>query len=389
MTRWSKVAWVLAWLLACHAVQAQRAPVMQSFDLRVPWSPEPVRVEGKASLVYELHLTSYAKTPLRLTGIAVIDDGGHALATFEGKALDAVLGRPDHPADKDLTQIPPGVDAVAYLTVPFDRTSGAASTLRHRITYATGSDAPSSTTVEGGAFAVSPRGSLPLGPPLRGGPWVAIYNAQWERGHRRVLYATNGAVHVPGRFAIDWIRVGPQGGFARDDGAKSADWLGYGADVLAVADATVASTGDGIGESATLAEHAAQKVPLEDAAGNYVALDLGEGRYAFYEHLKPGSITVKPGQRVQRGQVIGRLGFTGESTGPHLHFHVADGNAPLGAEGLPYGFAHLHVIGHYDDIEAFGQGKPWRRLPQAGGEMLDDDFPAPLDVVDFSEKSAR
>jgi murein DD-endopeptidase MepM/ murein hydrolase activator NlpD len=218
---------------------------------------------------------------------------------------------------------------------------------------------------------------------------VAIYNAQWERGHRRVLYATEGAVHVPGRFAIDWIRVGPQGGFARDDGAKPSQWLGYGADVLAVADATVASTGDGIGESTTLAEHAAQKVPLEDAAGNYVALDLGDGRYAFYEHLKPGSITVKAGQRVQRGQVIGQLGFTGESTGPHLHFHVADGNAPLAAEGVPYGFVHLHVIGRYEGIEAFGQGKPWQHLPQSGGAMLTNSFPAPLDVVDFPEKGTR
>jgi hypothetical protein len=373
--------------LASPLVVAQRAPVTQSFDLRVPWSPEPVRVEGKASLVYELHLTSYAKEPLRLTTIAVVDDGGHALATFEGKALETVLGRPDHPADKDLTRIPPGVDAVAYLSVPLD--PGASPHLHHRVTYTADVTPALPATIGGGAFAVTSRASLALGPPLRGGPWVAIYNAQWERGHRRVLYATDGVVHVPGRFAIDWIRVGPQGGFARGDGAEPSQWLGYGADVLAVADATVASTGNGITESATLAEHAAQKVPLEDAAGNYVALDLGDGRYAFYEHLKPGSITVKAGQHVHRGQVIGQLGFTGESTGPHLHFHVADGNAPLGAEGLPYAFAHLHVIGHYDGIEAFGQGKPFRRLSQAGGETLDNSFPAPLDVVDFSEKSAR
>jgi len=373
--------------LASSLVVAQRAPVVQSFDLRVPWSPEPVRFEGRASLVYELHLISYAKAPLRLTSIAVVDDAGHALASFEGKALEAVLGRPDHPADKDLTRIPPGVDAVAYLSVPLD--PGASPHLHHRVTYATDVTQASPATIEGGAFAVISRPSLELGPPLRGGPWVAIYNAQWERGHRRVLYATEGAVHVPGRFAIDWIRVGAQGGFARGDGGKPSQWLGYGADVLAVADAAVASTGGGITESATLAEHAAQKVPLEDAAGNYVALDLGDGRYAFYEHLKPGSITVKPGQRVQRGQVIGQLGFTGESTGPHLHFHVADANAPLAAEGLPYGFAHLHVIGRYEGIEAFGQGKSWQHLPQSGGTTLTDSFPAPLDVVDFPEKSAR
>ncbi len=384
-----RISLLFALALASPLALAQRAPVTQSFDLRVPWAPEPVTVRGKASLVYELHLTSYAKEPLRLTGIVVVDDSGHPLATFEGKTLDAVLGRPDHPADKDLTRLPPGVDAIAYLSLPFDPAAGAAPRLHHRITYTTDATMASVAAVEGGAFTVASGAPLELGPPLRGGPWVAIYNAQWERGHRRVLYATNGAVHVPGRFAIDWIRVGAQGGFAHGDGAKPAQWLGYGADVLAVADATVASTGEGIGESATLADHAAQKVPLEDAAGNYVALDLGDGRYAFYEHLRPGSITVKAGQRVQRGQVIGQLGFTGESTGPHLHFHVADAAAPLAAEGLPYGFARLNVIGHYADIEAFGQGKAWQRASRPDGEILTDSFPAPLDVVDFPERDAR
>ncbi|RAO76426.1 M23 family metallopeptidase [Dyella jiangningensis] len=380
---WRIFLWsVLA--LTSPLVVAQRAPVTQSFDLRVSWAPEPVRVEGKASLVYELHLTSYAKAPLRLASIAVVDDDGHALATFEGKALEAVLGRPDHPADKDPTRIPPGVNAVAYLSVPFD--PGVAPRLHHRVTYTTDLASASPMAIEGGVFAVTSRTSLALGPPLRGGPWAAIYNAQWERGHRRVLYATNGAVHVPGRFAIDWIRVGAQGGFAHGNGAKPTEWLGYGADVLAVADATVVSTGEGIGEAATLAEHAMQKVPLEDAAGNYVALDLGDGRYAFYEHLQPGSIAVKPGQHVRRGDIIGRLGFTGESTGPHLHFHVADADVPLAAEGLPYGFEHLHVIGHYGDIEAFAQGKAWDRASPASGKVLDNSFPAPLDVVEFPQK---
>ncbi|WP_201316004.1 M23 family metallopeptidase [Dyella sp. EPa41] len=375
--------------LASQLGVAQRAPVAPSFDLRVPWAPAPVTIDGKASLVYELHLTSFAKEPLRLAGVAVVDDAGHVLATFDGNALDHVLGRPDHPADKDLARIPPGVDAIAYLSVPFDPAASATPRLHHRIIFTGDGATASPATIEGGAFTVSAHVPLNLGPPLRGGPWVAIYNAQWERGHRRVLYATDGAVHVPGRFAIDWIRVGEHGGFAQGDGAKPSQWYGYGADVLAVADAVVASTGEGVAEAATLAEHAARKVPLEDAAGNYVSLDLGNGRFAFYEHLKPGSITVRPGQRVRRGEVIGQLGFTGESTGPHLHFHIADANAPLAAEGLPYGFEHLHVAGHYDDIEAFGQGKAWRRASQPDGEVLVDSFPAPLDVVDFPKNASR
>lgn len=361
---------------------AQRTPLHQSFDLRVPWTPEPVVVDGKTSLVYELYVTNYAQAPLQLQRLTVLDQQNSILTELDAEQLDNALGRTDRPVAHDITPLPPGVTAVAYLSVPL---AGGAATphLRHRIQYTTASG--QTFSVEGGTFAPNARKPLQLGPPLRGGPWVAIYDARWERGHRRVLYAINGAVHLPGRFAIDWIRVGSHGGYARDGGTTPGQWFGYGAQVLAVADATVASAGEGIAEASTLAANAANKVPLEDAAGNYVALALGDGRFAFYEHLKPGSITVKAGDHVRRGQVIAQLGFTGESTGPHLHFHVSNANAPLDAEGLPYALAHFRVLGAYPTIEAFDQGKPWLPSNAVGGDVRSDEFPGPLTVVDFGE----
>ena len=79
-------------------------------------------------------------------------------------------------------------------------------------------------------------------------------------------------------------------------------------------------------------------VPItsETVGGNHIVLDLGGGRYAFYAHLQPGSLKVKVGDRVTRGQVIGLVGNSGNSTEPHLHFHISDGVSPLGSEGLPY-----------------------------------------------------
>jgi murein DD-endopeptidase MepM/ murein hydrolase activator NlpD len=70
-------------------------------------------------------------------------------------------------------------------------------------------------------------------------------------------------------------------------------------------------------------------------------LDLGGGTYAFYAHLQPGSLRVKNGDRVTRGRVLGLLGNSGNSTEPHLHFHVSDGMSPLGSEGLPYTIAGM------------------------------------------------
>jgi hypothetical protein len=370
------LAWLL--LLAAPAVIAQRAPLHQSFDLRVPWTPQPVVVAGKASLVYELHLTNEAQETLTIQRIEVLDEQQRVLLDLAGSELVAALGRADRAKGEERLRMAPGMTAVAYLSVPLADTT--AVRLRHRVAYV--DQANQKLATEGANVTPAHRASLPLGPPLRGGPWVAIYDARWERGHRRVLYTTDGSVNVPGRFAIDWIRVGARGGFAQGKGESPRQWFGYGADVLAVADAHVASIGEGIAEPSTLADGAAHKVPLENAAGNYVALDLGDGRYAFYEHLKPGSITVKAGQHVHRGEVIGKLGFTGESTGPHLHFHVSDANAPLAAEGLPYALTSLRVLGAYTSIEDFADGRSWT---PAASPTTDNGFPAALSVVDFGD----
>ncbi|MBD0283483.1 MAG: peptidoglycan DD-metalloendopeptidase family protein [Thermoleophilaceae bacterium] len=64
---------------------------------------------------------------------------------------------------------------------------------------------------------------------------------------------------------------------------------------------------------------------LQSADGNHVILRIGPRRYVGYVHLRPGSVRVGRGQRVRRGQVIGQLGNTGSSSGPHLHVQVMNG----------------------------------------------------------------
>lgn len=352
-------------------------PLHESFDLQVPVPPAPVRIDGRQRLAYELHLTNFTREPLTLQRVEVLDAANaRVLASFSGDALVARLFRPGASAGAADT-LAPGTRGVLYLelALPAGATPRSVS---HRIGYATAASAP--FLVEGARSELDGGSPLVLAPPLRGGPWAAIHSPDWQRGHRRMLYTVDGRARIPGRFAIDWVKLDAAGRTARGDADVVASAHGYGAEVLAVADAVVASTRDDVAESASVAAN--PKHAPGDATGNYVSLDLGDGRYAFYEHLKPGSLKVKPGQRVQRGEAIAALGFTGDSTGPHLHFHVADGDSPLGAEGMPFVFERFEVLGSYPDIGALGS-RPWTAPDAASVAQRRAEMPASNQVIDF------
>jgi murein DD-endopeptidase len=277
------------------------------------------------------------------------------------------------------TPIAPGGRDVLYLDLLLPSTPLPASLL-HRIEYRVADDRASSHVVEGARSDVATAGAIVLGAPLRGGPWAAIHHARWPRGHRRVIYSVDGAARIPGRHAIDWVKVDAQGRIARGDADLSANHLGLGAEVLAVADARVVALRDDLRESERLSSHPDHA--LGDASGNFVALELREGRFAIYEHLQPGSVRVRIGQTVKRGEVVGRLGFTGDSTGPHLHFHVADAPSPLAAEGLPFAFEGFTLLGRYDDIATLGSA-PWQALAAGVDALRRGEAPGANVVVDF------
>lgn len=217
---------------------------------------------------------------------------------------------------------------------------------------------------------------LVLGPPLKGGQWVAVYDPQLKGGHRTAVYTVDGQARIPGRFAIDFITLPPTGALLRNPASRPADMNGFGSDVLVVADGTVAAALD------DTPDDLGQPVAPERASGNYVSIDLGEGRFAFYEHLQQGSITVKAGDRVKRGQVIGRLGSSGStSIGPHLHFHVAGANSLLGAEGLPFVFDRFTVFGEFASLNALVSGETW--LPGQLARAWATTRPSPNAVISF------
>jgi hypothetical protein len=303
---------------------------------------------------------------------------------LSGSQLTTLLGRVGaHIEGAELQRIPSGGRTVLYLWLPLESAVATPLKLQHSIEMdlmrPTGRVR---TVVTDSGTAIHSEQPVVLGMPLRGGPWVALYNPTMVGGHRTSIYTLDGRARIPARFAIDWVKMANDATHARGDSSSIANWHGYGAEVLAVADGTIVDAVDDMPEAASLSEDTGP-LDLEDASGNYVTLDLGGGRYAFYEHLKHRSITVKRGDRVKSGQVIGLLGNSGSSSsGPHLHFHIADAAAALGAEGLPYVFRNFEVLGAYDDIDGFKTGERWQPFPAASGKRRRE-LPAANTVIVF------
>jgi hypothetical protein len=345
-------------------------------EVRVPQAPATVVVEGRRHTVFEIHLANLGATPLILDKAQVRDgDTGAVLASFAGPALEARLGAVGAPAPSPV--LAPGAHAVIFAELDF-----AGAIPRHLEQVITGRAQDGETfMVKGGRAVVTPPPRVSLGPPLRGGPWVAVYQADWPRGHRRVFYTLGGISRLPGRLAIDWVKIDADGHTARGDPDQVAAALGYGAEVLAVADGVVAATRDDVAQSARVSQN--PRHARADAAGNFIALRLEDGRYAVYEHLRPGSLLVEVGQIVRKGQVIGQLGFTGDSTGPHLHFHVADAPQPLGGEGVGYALEAFTLLGRYRDIADLGM-RPWEPLAVGVEAARENELPDANVVVRFA-----
>jgi murein DD-endopeptidase len=372
-------------LMVCASLMpAARAadPVRQSFDVSVPAALRATPVEGVREMVYELHLTNFANEALTVRGIRVMDArANRPLLSLDGAALAErfAIAAADRGAAQGTT-IDRGQRGIAYIELQL-APGDAPRALVHEVEYAV-QGGSATFRVQGEPVAVDAFQPAALGAPLAGGPWAAIHHPLWQRGHRRVTYTVNGRVRIPGRFAVDFVKLDAAGKTTRGDPDRPADAEGYAAPVLAVADAVVVAVRDNVSESASIAGN--PRNAIGDATGNYIAIRLADGRFAFYEHLKPGSIKVQLGDTVRRGQVIGALGFTGDTTGPHLHFHVADANSPLGAEGLPFTFARFTLLGRYPDLSALGS-RMWQPRQDGQTGLRTGEWPAPNVVIQFDD----
>jgi murein DD-endopeptidase MepM/ murein hydrolase activator NlpD len=363
----------LSCVIALSALAARPHSIRSAvLDVDVRAKPVIARIDGRRLLVYELHVTNFNPGPVALIRIDVFHQEAllHSFADTELRdGLARVGARTRIP---DPQTVAPGQRVVFYVWLPLPD-GKSVSAVRHRIAFRT--DDGSETVTDATEVQIAGPAPPQLGPPLRGGPWVAIYDPDLRNGHRRAIFAVDGRARIPARFAIDWIKLGPDGRSVHDNPSIVSNSYSYGEDVLAVADGVVVDLEDAVPEPTP-------NIAIENEAGNYVAIDLGGSRFAFYEHLKPQSIRVKLHQRVQLGQVLGSVGASGSVfSGAHLHFHVADGRQVLAAEGVPFTLRSYWRLGSFPSFDALQ--RPWTAAAGDKPTRRYRDGPAPLTVVNF------
>ena len=382
-TRMKKCLWfLLISIVICCAIvvstpgqqQTTASQPQEYYDIPIniqaPVSPIPVKgADGKWYLVYNLFLTNLGFSDLTLKSVEVSDAAGkNVLGRYADKELAEYYRfrtllptppRSEMPNKQFPKQISSGRTGVLFFWLTVDSPTAIPTSVVHRFVFEpnpliklrrglASDQAGGEMVLDGYAVGVSGDKPVVIGPPLRGGNWRCSNGPAYNSVHQ-VLTTRGGNVRIAQRFACDFNKVDAEGNILPNpfpDQITNKMFYGYGAEVLAVGDGKVVFVKDGIPENVPQASGEIKPaVPLtrETNAGNWIAIDLGNNRYALYGHLQPGSVRVRVGEKVRKGQIIALLGNSGNAVGPHLHFHVGNeyrinGGDFNGNEGLPFVF---------------------------------------------------
>jgi murein DD-endopeptidase len=334
-------------------------PVFGQIEVSIPFAPIPVNADGRTYLAYELHVTNFMTLAPKMDRVEVFSEAspGAPLATYQGQQLADSIFRPGLAEGADTQTLGAGLRAIVFIWLSVKQGDPLPAAFLNKISFqvpANGAYKAQEMIVDGGRVPVRKEEPLVIGAPLRGSGWVAGNGPSNTSMHRRNVFPFSNRTTISERFAIDFIRVGDDGMAMKGDKSKNDSFHSYGADVFSVADGVVWAMHDGMADNEPFLKPAAQTE--ETSGGNYVTVDMGHGRFAFYAHLKPNTVRVKQGERVRRGEVLGKLGNSGNSDVPHLHFQISDAGKPGQGEGLPFVFESFQLLGKTDMLGALELG---------------------------------
>ena len=179
---------------------------------------------------------------------------------------------------------------------------------------------------------------------------IAPFRGPGVVGQDRITNGGHGGFHggVNGtEFAADLRGLDENWAEQKKDSDDSAAAAGWGREILAPASGTVTYARNDVpdnahqGNAPDMKWYTTLHDPIMAYMGNCVIIDHGNSEYSVLAHLQQDSVTVKAGDQVVAGQVIGKLGSSGDSYGPHLHYQLQAGPKLFHDQGLPFKFQNV------------------------------------------------
>jgi hypothetical protein len=318
----------------------------------------PVRgSDGRYSVAYVLAAQNVTAQPVRITGFDVVDAangetaGRVVVRGFRGEDVEGQVSlsaeRGGANSDSYATLIPPGQSGYLYVNVVFRNRVAIPCRLGHRVTAVLPDVAgrPRYRAIAA-RIPVSRTDAVVLAPPLRGRNWLNLDGCCAEIGpHRFTVLTPQGRPRTPETFAIDFLQLDDRGRFFEGNLKKNENWAGFGAPVYASAPGRV------VYARRNMVDNVPGSFPpsttFNNAGGNLVITEIGPRQFIAYAHLLRGSVTVRVGDVVRRGQKLGKLGNSGNSDSPHLHFQVMDKPSLIEADPLPFVFDTMRLNGRF------------------------------------------
>ncbi len=354
--------------------------------------------DGRIHLSFVIHLTNHASIPMTIQSWQVIDPdrdnqptGDNQVVSIENGTitqkvqpfhLPLSLGNANY-TDK----LEGGQGGTVFFDVTYkDRGSLPAHISNRVVVTAPEGKAQKTYTAIDEPVTVDPQEPVVLKPPLKGPRWLDGNGCCKQVGpHRGVINPINGALEPAEDFAIDFMQLDAKGRAYSGNIRDVKSFAYYDVPVYAAAPGTVVEVVRDLPNQIPGANP--EGLSAWQAAGNRIIVDIGRGRYVLYAHLVPGSPTVQVGDLVKVGSVIGRLGNSGLTDSPHLHFQVMDRPSSLGAHGLPFRFDSMKREATYKGSLAkeesqFLAGESLD-LDIAGAGSFRNKMPLTLDLLDF------
>lgn len=326
--------------------------------------PRVVKSFDTYHLEYEILVTNQGQAPVVIRAVEATNGSGKRLFALGEEEVAARLA-----ADEE-GRVKPGEVAVLVMSASAESAEDLKAATHHLQVSSDGEGAKA-FSVMGGTVHVSREARADFGAPVRGGSWVVLGPFDPRLPGRRTSVDIDGFRVFPQRFEMSLSRMADAEGTSSGSGAENADYAAFGESVYAMADGRVLQVVNGI------SDHTPGRPDSTNPDGNFVLMEVAD-EYLVYAGLQKGSVALKPGDPIKRGDLVGRIGNSGSSAEPELRIRLITAPDPMRATGLEFGFQSFEWLGWLKGADALR-----RKFPNAEPGTRRKETPPSGSIVRF------